>query len=102
MRLPNSFQYKGHTWKVTIEKNLFHSDGTKCAGLCDTETREIYIEAKLSRKEKLSAFYHELFHVIVHEAHVPADTPFTEGVEDIMAEAFADLLETTFKLGLRK
>ncbi len=102
MKLPKSFTYKGHVWKIVQTKNLVHEDGTKCDGICDTDLRTIYLEKTLVSAKKQFAFFHELQHVVVHESHIPLDAPFTESIEDILAEAFAELLTTVFKVSWRK
>jgi len=101
MKLPNSFKYKGRSWKVIQEKNLHADDGAKCMGLCDTDLRTIYIESSLSKKEKARVFLHELFHALVHETHIPPNIVLSEDIEDILAEAFADIFETLLKVGWR-
>ncbi len=102
MKLPKSFVYKGHTWTIKIVSNLIHDDRTKCDGICDTDLRVVYIDKDLSSKAKTQAFLHELFHVLIHETHIPLDAPFTETVEDIVAEAFSDMLCTLLKTGWQK
>lgn len=97
MRIPKHFKHKGKRWRVVFEDNLTHDDGTKCDGLADSETRTISIDSSLGKKAAYMAYVHELFHVIVHEAHVIEDTPLTEHIEDILAEAFTDMILDMFE-----
>jgi hypothetical protein len=100
MRIPKQFSLKGKLWKVILAKDLEHEDGTKCSGLCDTDNRTIYLESKQSKSERFSTFLHELFHAMVHSAHIPVNTPFTEAIEEILAVAFEDLLTQDFEINL--
>jgi Zn-dependent peptidase ImmA (M78 family) len=96
MRYPKAFQHKGKTWRVVYEADLKHDDGTICDGLCDLEGRVIYLDAKLKGRKKKTTFLHELCHVLVHEAHINPGVRFSEGVEEVLCDAFADMLSTAF------
>jgi hypothetical protein len=96
MRIPKQFTHKGKVWKVEYEEELHHEDGTECDGLCDWDSRTIFLDTSLTGKKKLAIFLHELFHVLVWEAHISEGAAFTEDIEDILADAFSDMLTTTF------
>lgn len=94
MRIPKKFTVKGKQWRVVIEPNLVHEDGTECDGLCDFENRIIYLDSTLKRRKKKAIFFHELCHILVYEAHINPGVRFSEGVEEILCDAFSDLLIT--------
>jgi Zn-dependent peptidase ImmA (M78 family) len=102
MRYPKRFMHKGKLWKVMFEEDLKHEDGTECNGLCDTDDRIITLDASLKGDKKKRIFLHELFHVVIHEAHINPGVPFSEGIEEVLCDAFADLLSTSFNLKWKK
>jgi Zn-dependent peptidase ImmA (M78 family) len=95
MRIPRQFTHKGKLWKVVAEKDL-QIDGDDCDGLCDFDKRIIYLDASLKGRKRRAIFYHELFHVVVHEAHINPGVRFSEGIEEVLCDAFADFLVTCF------
>ncbi len=96
MRIPNKFTHKGKLWTVLYEADLKHDDGTECDGLCDLDERIIYLDAALTGRKKKQTFLHELFHVLIFEAHINAGVRFSEGLEEVLCDAFADLITTSF------
>jgi Zn-dependent peptidase ImmA (M78 family) len=96
MRIPKRFTYKGKRWRVIIEKNLKADDGEEVDGLCDFDKRIIYLDGTLKRRKLFETFYHELGHVVVFEAHINPGVRFSEGIEEVLCDAFADLLITNF------
>jgi Zn-dependent peptidase ImmA (M78 family) len=99
MELPKQFRLKGKLWKVVLVKQLVHEDGTKCYGICDTDTRVIHIEKNLNPAERFNAFLHELCHAMIHEAHI--DETLLDGkIEEILCEAFADIFTHDFDINL--
>lgn len=96
MRIPKEFTHKGKHWKVIQTADPKHEDGTDCEGLCDCENRVIILDARLKGKAKKTAFLHELFHVVVFEAHINQGVRFTVGLEEVLCDAFADLISTSF------
>lgn len=98
MKIPKSFIYSGKVWKIYLEKDLHHDDGTKCDGLADLDLREIFLDKSLPKAKKEFVLMHELFHVVMHESRVPPNVLLTEDIEDILAEAFAELMTNCFKV----
>lgn len=96
MRLPRQFTFNGKTWRIKVEADLHHDDGTKCFGLCDLDLRVIYLDAKLKGKKRDSILFHELFHVLIHESHINPGVRFSNGVEEVLCDAFADMQTTLF------
>jgi Zn-dependent peptidase ImmA (M78 family) len=85
-----------------VEADLKADDDSQCDGLCDLQKRIVYLDASLKGKKRTATFLHELFHVLVHEAHINPGVRFSEGVEEVLCDAFADLLLTSFKLKWKK
>ncbi len=102
MRIPRQFKLKGKLWKVTYEPNLKADDNSLCDGLCDFDTRTVVLDSALKGRKKKSVFLHELFHVLIHEAHINPGVRFSGGLEEVLADAFADLLITSFSLKWKK
>lgn len=100
IKIPSKFIIKGKTWQVKYKKNL-KADGYDCDGVCDYGTRTITLKRGLSKDGKKATFLHELFHVIVHEAHINHGTKFGSGLEEVLADAFVDCLSTLFKVSWR-
>lgn len=90
MRIPKSFMIKGKKYSVRIEKHLRHEDGSKVDGLCDLDNRTIYLDKGLKRKEMEKVLLHEVFHAIIFEAHINPGVRFSEGIEEVLCDAFAD------------
>lgn len=96
MKIPKRFQLKDKRWTVVRVKILQSDDGILCDGLCDCETRTIYLQSGMSRRRTEETFLHELFHAVLHEAHVNPYTRLSNGVEDVICDAFADLMLNRF------
>jgi Zn-dependent peptidase ImmA (M78 family) len=101
MRIPRKFTLKGKMWRVRYKAAL-QFEGVACDGLCNYSNRTITINQDLSKKERQDTFLHELFHAIIFEAHINRGTKFTEGLEEILCDAFADALTTLFNVRWRK
>ena len=91
MRIPRYIYIKGKRWKVVYRKRLTQ-DGDPCSGLCDLENRIIYLSKLLSPKERTATIFHELFHALLFECHVPEGASLNEEVEEILCDAFADFI----------
>lgn len=98
MIIPKRFTHKGKVWKVKIKSGLVHPDSCDCEALCDIETRTIFLDPSLKGNKKKEKFLHELFHVVIYEAHINTGVRFSEGLEEVLCDAFADLLSTSFNL----
>jgi hypothetical protein len=94
MRIPKEFKLKGKKWKVKLSPDLVTKED--CVGECDFDTRTITLDSSLKGRKKKSVFLHELFHVLVHEAHINPGVRFSEGVEEVLCDSFADLLVSSF------
>lgn len=101
MRIPTKFELKGKVWKVRYKPRL-NFEGVPCDGLCSFDTRTITINKDLSKADRINTFLHELFHAIIFEAHINRGTRFTEGLEEVLCDAFADALTTLFSVSWKK
>jgi Zn-dependent peptidase ImmA (M78 family) len=95
MKIPKTFNLKGKRWRVVFEPNL-EADGYDCDGLCVPDKRIIYIDSELNKKKQYETFLHELFHAVVHEAHIPAGGEWNDSIEDVVCDAFKDVVLTMF------
>ncbi len=96
MRIPRQFKLKGKRWNVKYVPELKADDGDGCDGLCDFDTRTITLDASLRGRKKRETFLHELFHVVIHEAHINRGVRFSDGLEEVLCDAFSDLMTTSF------
>lgn len=101
MRIPRKFVLKGKTWKVRYKRELAF-EAVPCDGLCDYSKRTITINKQLNKADRVNTFLHELFHAIIFEAHINRGTRFTEGLEEVLCDAFADALCTLFSVRWKK
>lgn len=84
--IPKQFTVGYKTYKVEIVP-IITKDGMQVFGLFDPKTDTISIAqtvdgVKVSEKDKLSAFYHELIHAVLHamgEHELNSDERFVEG-----------------------
>lgn len=97
MRIPTKFELKGKVWKVRYKSSLQFGGGA-CDGLCSFSNRTIYINKDLPKADRQATFLHELFHALIFEAHIAPNARFSEGVEEVLCEAFADVMCTLFTL----
>lgn len=101
MNIPNSFMLKGKRWKI-LRPKVIKQDGVLCDGLCSWHTRTIRISADLNKREAVHTFLHELFHAVVYEAHIGPGSNFNDELEDVLAEAFVDVLKSLFTIKLKR
>jgi len=100
LRVPSKFTIKGKVWTVRTKTKL-RLGGDDCDGTCDFETRTITLKRGLSKDKRRQTFLHELFHVVIYEAHINPGTKFGIGLEEVLCDAFVDCLETLFKVSWR-
>ncbi len=98
--IPRSFILKGKRWKVIRRKKLNKDD--TYLGLCDVYRRTIYLKLSLKGKDLEATFLHELFHAVVHEAHINPGVHWSEGVEEVVCDAFADVVTSLFTVKLKR
>ncbi len=97
-RIPKRFTLKGKDWTVEFEKDLKHDDGTFCDGLCDLDTRTIWLEKALDKDKRIATFLHEISHAMIHETHIRPGARFSDSLECVLCDGWADLMQTLFKL----
>lgn len=56
----------GETWRIIFKRRI-EDDGIECLGLCDSETKTIYIRLGQSPEERAATFLHEALHAIEFE-----------------------------------
>ncbi len=99
--IPKGFVLKGKRWKVLRPKIIKH-DGQVCDGLCSWHTRTIRISRDLKIREAKQVFLHELFHAVIYEAHINPGARFNDSLEDVICDAFADVIKTLFTVTFKK
>jgi Zn-dependent peptidase ImmA (M78 family) len=95
VKIPKFVMVKGKKYRIRLVKDLEHETDGKVDGLCELETRTIYIEKSLKKKERDAVLLHELFHAIVYEAHINPGVRFSDSIEEVLCDAFADFHITT-------
>ena len=70
MKIPRFRKLKLSTWRYKEIVNLKDDHGNKCFGLCDFESKTIYIEKRQGRKQKQDSYLHENLHAIFCEIEV--------------------------------
>lgn len=99
MHIKPRFKLKGKTWRIRMVPEI--GPNGDCLGLTEQVTRTIYLRADL-KEQMMPVFLHELFHVMCFEAHLHhGDLGLNPMMEEIQAEAFADLLSTVFELKMK-
>jgi Zn-dependent peptidase ImmA (M78 family) len=96
MKIPKKIKIKGKTWRIRLVPSIIEDD-EECQGLCNFDDRLILINKKLSEAQTKFVLFHEVFHALLHEAHVPRNVRFSEALEEVICDSFADLLTSTFK-----
>lgn len=74
---------KGEKWKIRQKFSLKDEKGDLCFGLCDYNSKTIYLEQDQSRGEMLDTLVHETLHAIIHELEMdlgPLDEPLVRGI----------------------
>lgn len=98
MNLRKEFYVKGKEWRLEYRWSLKAPDGERVRGLCDFDSRTIYLDRLVLKEEKWSVFLHELVHAILYEAHLHDGTGLELNTEEIICEAMTDALENLFTM----
>lgn len=67
MKLPKKKKIEGKIWRISQVEQPVNDDGEICWGVCDYNTRTIFIKARLAKEEKLKTYLHEILHAALHE-----------------------------------
>lgn len=99
MKIKKEFLIKGKQWKVEYRWGLRDESGHLCEGICDFESRTIFLRREISIEDKWLAFLHELIHATLRESHVTGSSDGAIDLvnEGIICEAFSDVLNSLFK-----
>jgi hypothetical protein len=96
IKLPGARQYpkelliNGVNWRVIFVDQI---DGKDTLGLCDSETKTIQLVRKMTPKDRLIVFTHEILHAI--EYSYALDIP--HNVVYSLAEALVETLMVNYK-----
>ncbi len=102
MKLREEFSLKGKLWKLKRRWCLRASDGEKVRGLCDFDTRTIWLDRLLVGEEAKLIFMHEVVHAALYEAHLDHNSGLSAEIEEIIADAVADAFNELFVLRFKK
>lgn len=92
-----------------VRKIPFVKDADNVRGLNDPGSMTIFIQQKLSRKETLMTFFHEIIHAIEYSYDLPERSTYTyrdihkyiHEIEKHLAEFFVNNFENLFVLFFR-
>lgn len=84
-RFPTSISILGRKYKIKQGRGLtFH--GQPCLGLCDNNSKIIYIEKDQDEQSKVETCIHEFCHALMHISGI--DQKLTEAECEIYAQLF--------------
>jgi hypothetical protein len=96
MKIPRQIIIKGEKWKIRRKTGLKHEKKVVW-GLCDYDTRVIWLERNLSPDQLMQTWLHEFNHACIMELHVELEDDLNEVLSDGLAYIYA----TTFKMELK-
>lgn len=96
--IPRKRIVQGKEWKIKQKIDLTYDDGTPILGMCDMNTRTIWIKKNMPESSKLSVLCHELTHSVFYELEVKLS--FNE--EERVVEAVENMLFENFNLKVRR
>jgi hypothetical protein len=101
MRIPSSLCISGNKWRIVLKDRLF-DDGNEVRGLCDFESKSIYIGVKAhkTRKSLEATFIHELFHAVLFENCLD-QTDLDKNLHEIIVESLSRFVVDKFVLNLK-
>ena len=100
MKIPKQFEIRGKTWRIEYKWRLTYNKA-QVLGLCDFDTRTIYIDRGIDKETKFSTFLHEWLHAVLHEYECGMDnkqSPITRDQEEDIIHAIETELVGAFKL----
>lgn len=84
MRIPRYVQVKNASYAVKFKKKILH-EGEICLGLCDANSKIIWLQKDLPEEMLFETFLHEYTHAVRYECHWPVSEEINELVADSMA-----------------
>lgn len=92
LAIPKKIKVAGRWWSVRrTSRRRKRGEMRGLAGLCDRETRTIWIDAKLTDAETSSTFVHELLHACLPDSH-GAEAAAEERLVTSLEEPLTDLI----------
>lgn len=89
MKIPTKLKINGKVWKIINDYREI--DTEKYLGLCYHDTREIFLNSKLSRNKLEEVFIHEYLHALFPEGVISGPK------EEIIVEALAKGLHRSMR-----
>lgn len=96
MNIPKKIYIENHLWRVKKRRNLKYNN-TKCYGLCDYETRTLFIDSSLNGFLLKEALVHEITHALMHELKLRISYNTDEKICDSVGRTIAKLFNLTMK-----
>jgi Zn-dependent peptidase ImmA (M78 family) len=93
MKLPKELNIKGAVYSIKHTDDF--SDSDKNDGLCDFETKTIYINNNLSNDLIKRTLIHECFHAVMFECGIHC-AKISEDLEEIIVENLSNFLIDSF------
>lgn len=102
LKIKSKFKIKGKEWQVIYKWNLHDPEHGPCHGLCDPNTRTIYLNRLDDAETKARAFIHELYHAIAFECHATEAGGVDGFLAEVLAEGQTDVFLDLFELKWRR
>lgn len=92
MKLPKKKKINGKVWRITQVEQPVGEDGEIAWGVCDYNTRTIFIKSRLAKEDKLATYLHEILHASFHEIGLELgyhkDEKTVQQLESIISKLF--------------
>lgn len=86
--IPKQIRVKNAIYNIVFTNTLYPDDEYFTFGLCDPQTRTIYIKKHLTEQQTISTYWHEYFHAVEFEYGVKIGHPMIEILEKAMAHLY--------------
>ncbi len=96
MPIPDFSQVLGLQFNTEIVEDLRDDEGNKLDGLCDFQTRTIYIDKHAPNKEQV--YLHELGHAVFERASLTQHHDWCTKLEELLVDIPAKVISENFIL----
>lgn len=99
MKFPKSVNIYGKNVPVILKENLKNDDGEVVGGLTNGHT--IWINSDEPKRKWKGILCHEMWHCFVRRSGVIQNPDHNEGLEEVEAEGFENLIHDNFIIRFR-
>jgi Zn-dependent peptidase ImmA (M78 family) len=86
----------GEKWQIRYSEIVINpADGNPACGLCEHNTKTIWISLELSEKDTVITLFHELFHAYVRRSGI-YNGNLSHEMEEIIADQFGTIIAENF------